>query len=253
MTDLVKQVLVVGWDGAGWDYLDPLLESGELPNLSELLKRGARFTLHSTIPPATNLAWPSLVTGLKPASTGVMDASFKHPVTGRILPTNTRGHRGVPMWKWANRHGRTAAVLNVPMTFPAEPIDGYMVTGFDSPRADGRVCFPRSILEEWAGQGHAYRTLAGETRLMDLQHPGRRRGTLESFVSGWEALISAQGEMAAWLQRDWPVDLMWLVFSGSDSINHRTWQREQIARIYRAHFFDCCRFRVDFCRYCLAN
>jgi hypothetical protein len=37
---MANRVLVVGWDGADWDILNPLLAAGELPALQELLLRG---------------------------------------------------------------------------------------------------------------------------------------------------------------------------------------------------------------------
>ena len=32
--------LLVGWDGATWDLLDPMIESGRLPHLAGLVQRG---------------------------------------------------------------------------------------------------------------------------------------------------------------------------------------------------------------------
>ena len=42
------RVLVVGWDGATFDLLDPLVDQGELPHLAALLERGQSATLEST-------------------------------------------------------------------------------------------------------------------------------------------------------------------------------------------------------------
>ena len=39
------RVLVVGWDGATWDVLRPLLAQGRLPHLARLLDRGAHGVL----------------------------------------------------------------------------------------------------------------------------------------------------------------------------------------------------------------
>ena len=44
----MSRVLLVGWDGATWDALDPLLAAGRLPHLAELIGRGWRTTLEST-------------------------------------------------------------------------------------------------------------------------------------------------------------------------------------------------------------
>src|SRR5689334_7818333 len=39
---VANRMLVVGWDGADWDVLDPLLAAGELPNVAALAGRGRR-------------------------------------------------------------------------------------------------------------------------------------------------------------------------------------------------------------------
>ncbi len=228
------RVLVVGWDGAPWSYLDPLLARGELPNLASLLERGARGILRSTVPPYTNVAWPSLVTGLNPGKTGVFDGARARPGGYEAVPTNLTGHRGIPLWRWLNRFGWRCGVLNVPMTYPAHPLDGYLVSGFDSPRRSSRIAYPEDLLEAWARAGHPYRVLEEETALMDQQNPFQARGDLEAFVRRWESLTEEQGAFVAWVGRHDPVDLLFVVFSGTDSINHRTRDLEAIARVYRA-------------------
>jgi len=69
---------------------------------------------------------------------------------------------------------------------------------------------------------------------MDHQNPHHSRLDIESFVSRWLSLTRELGDLVAWLWRAWPVDLMFVVFSGTDSINHRTRDIEQIALVYRS-------------------
>jgi predicted AlkP superfamily phosphohydrolase/phosphomutase len=228
----MTQVLVVGWDGATWAYIDPLVEQGALPHLKALLEAGTRAVLRSTRPPFTNVAWPSLVTGMSPARTGVFDGARITPGTYEFVPTNLTGYRGIPIWQWINRFGRRAGVLNVPMTYPAAPLEGYMVTGFDSPRRSSKVAFPQDLLQQWMAQGHPYRVLEEETNLMDGQNPHRQRTELEEFLRRWEHLTVEQGELVAWLWRTKPVDLMFVVFSVTDSVNHRTRDSAYIRRGY---------------------
>src|SRR5690349_11891230 len=67
------RTLVVGLDGCSWNVLEPLLESGELPHLSELRERGGHGILESTVPFCTGPAWASYATGASPASHGIYD------------------------------------------------------------------------------------------------------------------------------------------------------------------------------------
>ncbi|WP_080505387.1 alkaline phosphatase family protein [Halococcus hamelinensis] len=60
-------VTLIGLDGATWDVLRPLLEEGDLPNLSQLMEDGFSGTLYSTVPSRTSPAIPSLYTGCDPS------------------------------------------------------------------------------------------------------------------------------------------------------------------------------------------
>jgi predicted AlkP superfamily phosphohydrolase/phosphomutase len=229
-----KKVLLVGWDGATWDYINPLLEQGRLPNLALLKGRGASGTLRSTVPPYTHIAWPALVTGMGPAKTGVFEGAKPLKNSYEGVSSSLAGFNGMPIWDWLNHHELRTAVLNVPMTYPAKPIDGYMVTGFDSPKESDAVAFLKSLLEQWRQQGRQYQVLAEEIALMDSQNPHQPRRDLFQFVTRWSALTEQQGEFAAWLWQEWPVDFMFIVFSGTDSINHRTHNRTYISQVYEA-------------------
>ncbi len=231
---MVEKIMVLGWDGATWDYLDPLLAEGKLPHLASLLVRGSALPVNSTIPPFTSIAWPALVTGCTPARTGVFDGARARPGSYRAVPTSVTGFRGVPIWNWVNRWQKRAGVLNVPMTYPAAALDGYLVSGFDSPKNSPLVAYPAGILQAWSEQFQAYRVLSGEIALMDSQNPHHARGDLADFTRRWVELTEHQGEMIAWLWENQPVDLLFAVFSGTDSINHRTRDFGYIRQVYQA-------------------
>lgn len=229
-----QKVLIIGWDGATWDYIDPLLEAGALPNLQRLLRQGVRATLRSTKPPYTNVAWPSMVTGMGPAKTGIFDGGRLESGTYRFVPASAAGYRGIPIWHWANRYGKRAGVLNVPTTYPAAPLQGFMVTGFDSPRNAPETAFPRNLLTRWRDLGRHYQTLHDEINLIDHQNPHHQRMAIDAFANQWECLTREQGEMVRWLWEEDPVDLMFVVFSSTDSINHRTNETDYISQVYQA-------------------
>lgn len=231
---LFNKVLIIGWDGATWTYIDPLLADDKLPNLARLLQRGVRATLHSTIPPFTNIAWPSLITGLSPAKTGIFDAVQFQKNSYDVLPANMLVYRGIPLWHWINKYNLSAGVLNVPMTYPASRLNGYLVSGFDSPKNSPRVSYPAGIIDQWGRAGHTYRVLDEEIDLINSQNPHHMRGELADFVNRWVDITKHQGEIIAWLWTNQPVDLLFTVFSGTDSINHRTRDLQQIELVYRA-------------------
>src|SRR2546423_8695689 len=86
----MPRVLLIGWDGADWRILDPLLEAGALPNLQALIDRGAKGVLKSTIPTHSWAAWPSFLTGVNPADPGVYDLPGSGPRARKHVPGTDR-------------------------------------------------------------------------------------------------------------------------------------------------------------------
>lgn len=130
----MSRVMVIGWDGADWRILDPLLERGALPNLQALIDRGGRAVLKSTIPTHSWAAWPSFLTGVDPADHGVYDiletrrgSTKQYPVTFRSIRERTFLHD-------LTAAGVESVIVNVPLTSPPPPISGKLVAGGVLPR-----------------------------------------------------------------------------------------------------------------------
>ena len=122
------RVAVIGWDGATWNVIDPLLEQGRLPNLARLIERGSRGVMVAEEPLLSPALWTSLATGF---------TSVDHGISGFILP-DPRGEGGVlastfhrrraPIWKIASDAGRSVGFIGWWTTWPAEHVRGYMVS-----------------------------------------------------------------------------------------------------------------------------
>ena len=87
---MANRVLCVGWDGADWEILDPLLRDGQLPALAALLERGRRGVSRSCLPSHSWAAWPTFLTGRDPAGHGVFDILEYRPGASRRLPVSYR-------------------------------------------------------------------------------------------------------------------------------------------------------------------
>src|SRR6266545_6328662 len=151
LVPMPSRVLLIGWDGADWRILDPLLERGVLPNLAALIDRGGRATLTSTIPTHSWAAWPSFLTGVDPDGHGVYDilegrgGTKQYPVTYRSIKERT-------FLVDLTAANVTTAMLNVPLTFPPPQIDGVLIAGGVLPK--GRDCtHPPSLQEDLKNAG----------------------------------------------------------------------------------------------------
>src|ERR687891_262542 len=125
----MSRVLLIGWDGADWRILDPMLEAGLLPNLRSLIDRGARGVLRSTTPNHSWAAWPSFLTGVEPSNHGVYDIFEKELGVRKSLPVTYRSIKEKTMLADLTAAGCTTVMTNLPLTFPPPRIDGKLVAG----------------------------------------------------------------------------------------------------------------------------
>jgi predicted AlkP superfamily phosphohydrolase/phosphomutase len=126
---MANRVLVVGWDGADWDVLDPLLAAGALPTLRELQDRGRRGVSRSCLPSHSWAAWPTFLTGRDPGGHGVFDILEYRPGTTRRLPVSSRSILA-PTWpERLSEANRTTLLVNVPLTYPPPELRGVSIAG----------------------------------------------------------------------------------------------------------------------------
>lgn len=54
---MAGRTIVLGLDGADWNFLEPWLDAGELPELQRLMETGVSGPLETVFPPSTVPAW----------------------------------------------------------------------------------------------------------------------------------------------------------------------------------------------------
>ena len=128
-----RQVVFIGLDGAAWDIIDPMIEAGELPTFARLKREGASGILKSVPCYFSPPAWTSMFTGYSPENTGIYTFGKWDSETKRFSSVSSADVAVPSLWDVASAAGRRVAVINVPMTYPARPVNGVMVTGLMTP------------------------------------------------------------------------------------------------------------------------
>jgi predicted AlkP superfamily phosphohydrolase/phosphomutase len=127
---MAGRVVVLGLDGATWDFLDGLIAHGLLPSLAGFRRRGAYGRLVSAVPPCTPIGWKAYSTGRNPGEFGVFYwFSLTELRRGRIRLHDARAYKQPELWDFLTDAGYRCAVLGMPMTYPVKPINGVMVSG----------------------------------------------------------------------------------------------------------------------------
>src|SRR5262245_5918966 len=123
-----KKILLVGLDAADWEIIDPLIARGRLPHLARLMKSGARAPLRSYDPMISPLIWTTMVTGVGPDAHGIADFLVTDESSGRLIPITSRFRRVKALWNMLSDAGLPSGFVGWWASFPAEPVDGYLVT-----------------------------------------------------------------------------------------------------------------------------
>jgi predicted AlkP superfamily phosphohydrolase/phosphomutase len=144
----MKKTLLVGLDAACWAYLNPLLAAGRLPNLQQLMNGGSWGVLQSTLPAATPVAWASIITGKNPGKHGVFDMMYRRPGGYELAMTHAGVRRGTPFWRRLNAAGVRVGLVNIPFTYPPEPLDGFMLCGFGAAGAISNLAYPGELMNQ---------------------------------------------------------------------------------------------------------
>ncbi len=204
------KVILYGIDGGTSSVLEPLMRAGRLPTLEMLARRGARATLESTIPWHSAAAWTSMTTGVLPARHGVFNFFEMQPDL-RNLPLPSGAARAERLWHILNRRGLRAGVVNVPVTYPAEPVDGFMISGLPRP---GEDVHPQARRQALAGIG---RRIDPAADLIDGYFIDPRREPDARIA------MDADRARAAISLADLQPDFLMYVFSSTDELQHRMW------------------------------
>lgn len=205
-------MLVIGLDGATLDLVQPWAEAGHLPNLRRLMVEGAWGRLESTLPPITAAAWASFMTGRHPAGHGVFD--FFRGRAGVTELVDARSIAGPTLWALLSQAGLRSGVLNVPITYPPESINGFLVPGLLSPD-QGATTHPPGLLEPYHAELGPYRL---------TPRISYRPGKEAAFIADLHDVLSVQLRYALRLALDYPTDLLMVHFLVTDIAQHALWR-----------------------------
>ena len=142
-------VTMLMFDGATLDIISPAVAAGRLPNIARILDKGAVLHLATLRPTQAEPAWSAVATGRYPMYNGVRSAE-KYRVFGgppiqllpdycfaQVLvtlgfltaePLTSNDLTARPIWSILSDHGVGVGVIGWPLTHPAPPVNGFVVS-----------------------------------------------------------------------------------------------------------------------------
>ncbi|MGH2449029.1 MAG: alkaline phosphatase family protein, partial [Chloroflexota bacterium] len=204
----MRRMYVIGFDGATWRFIKPLVQRGEMPNFQRMMEQGSYGDLTSTIPFQSAAAWVTFMTGKNSGEHGVYmfndyDA-LSYSYVGRTA--NSRYFSGQTIFDVVSQMGGRVAAVRVPMTYPAWPINGLMVSGFPTPGDTPESFYPPELRERVGG-------------VDQIETPDFRLLTIDQQV---QALDDQMGHLSDLINRlmDGSHDLFMVVHRVSDEVHH---------------------------------
>ncbi len=144
------RVVLIALDGGSLDFVSTAALEGRLPNFGKILDSGAAMHLATIRPTQPDPVWTTVATGKLPARTGVRSAaSYRFPASSDPLellpdncfayglvrfgfltatPHNATSVRARSIWSILGSAGLTSGIVNWPLTYPAQPVRGFLVS-----------------------------------------------------------------------------------------------------------------------------
>lgn len=212
-----RRVVVIGLDGATFDLIKPWAAEGHLPTLKYLLQKGAHTSLQSTIPPMTAPAWTSFATGTNPGKHRLFDWIAREAAGYTFAPVTALDSQAPTIYSLLSQAGQRVCALNIPMTYPAVPVNGVMVSGIPAPTLDTNSVYPKTLLDEirqQVGNYHLY------------PDPGQAYSDLgiDAFLTRLYECANLRIQTFDYLRQQDEYAFAMMVFNGTDTISHAMWK-----------------------------
>lgn len=215
--DTKEKVLVIGFDGATFNLIKPWVREGKLPAFARLMKEGAYGELKSTPDMMSPSAWTSFATGTNSGKHRIYNFMDLVPNTLQNRYLNSTHRASKALWTILNEYGKKTGVLGVPMTYPADKVNGFMTSGWNAPTISSKgYSHPPELIDELV-------KIYGDYPLFPLvkKHitEGRPSLAIESIRTGLE--IHAKASKYLMSSREW--DLLIAFFIATDQVQHYFW------------------------------
>ncbi len=210
-----KKVFVLGIDGAPPELVfDKWID--ELPNIKSLMKNSVYGKLKSSIPPSTIVAWSSMLTGKDPSHFDVYSYTTKDEHNNSVL-TNSKNVKDKRIWKYMDENNKKSILLNIPLTYPVEEVNGIMLSGFLTPKFNEKAVYPLEIKNEILSQFHDYAFDVG------VGLAGYKNIESKQMITAVNKMTMQQLKITKdFLKKEW--DFFMTVLIGSDRMQHTMWR-----------------------------
>jgi len=238
-----NRVILLGLDGGTFSLLQPWVEDGLMPNLGRMMTRGVRGDLESTIPATTPPAWSTCVTGKQPGKHGIYDfreSFLRHQLRPLI---NSGSIRARKLWEILADHGKRSGLVSVPITYPPESINGFVISGLLTPDGESNYTNPPELKDDLIKNIGDF--------VVNIDIPKYDTDALDdalAFLDETQYSLEKRRDAFFYLMKQQQWDFFMIVFIFADRIGHLFWKYiDPQTRLYRSKRADQLRDKIHRC------
>ena len=122
------------------------------------------------------------------------------------------------IWNYINHTNRTVGLINVPITYPTEPVNGFMVPCFFTPLGKIDYTYPKSIYKEILKPLN----YVINTRSFNTKNPSE--GQISENIRNIKFMTKIRYKVMEKLSERYNPDFLMTVFTSPDKVQHKFWK-----------------------------
>lgn len=210
-----NKVLVIGFDGATFDLLNPWIKDGQLPIFAQLIDGGVHTNLKSVLSMRTAPSWSSIVTGKNPGKHGIFDFTARKKNEYNFMLLNASFRKSKDIWQIISEYERKVIVVNVPFTYPPREVNGCIISGFLTPPSADKWIYPPSLAQELSKKIGKFNAHLSKAYI---------EGKEEEFLQEIHRTTDKTATTTFYLMKKIKWDFFMVVFYETDIVQHRFWK-----------------------------
>lgn len=210
-----NRVLIIGLDGASPEIVFKLVSEGVLENIRKIMENGTYGELQSSIPPHSGPCWASFMTGKNPGKHGYYDfIKFKFKIDDIEIKIRDSWRTTECFWEPLSKNGKIVGILNIPMTYPPQEVNGFMISGLLAPGENSIFTYPSELKRE---------LLKKFDYQIDINPNVRYDKDLMAFYIEAKKVTEKRLNASLYLMEKYDWDLFITIFTELDRIQHKFW------------------------------
>lgn len=124
-----NKIFILGIDGMPYSLMQSDYIKSLMPNLGDICIRYNLHKMSSVFPVISSVAWTSFATGSNPGEHSIFGFTDRQYNPFKIMIPTSKDRKKPPIWSQLSQT-KKKIVINLPLTYPPEVLNGYMVSCF---------------------------------------------------------------------------------------------------------------------------